>query len=56
MFEPSGCYCKKRGQFVPSLVAEIGEVVEKHLQNIVILEKAGLDQQQQQLVKGHVLK
>lgn len=50
VFEPSGGYFKKGGKFVPSLVAEIGEVVEKHLQNIGMLEKPGLDQHQQKLV------
>ncbi|WP_428624325.1 NrdJb [Sedimenticola sp.] len=50
VFEPSGGYFKKGGKFVPSLVAEIGEVVEKHLQNIGMLEKQGLDEHQQKLV------
>jgi hypothetical protein len=51
VFEPSGGYFKKGGKFVPSLVAEIGEVVEKHLQHIGMLEKEGLDQHQQKLVE-----
>ena len=50
VFEPSGGYFKKGGKFVPSLVAEIGEVVEKHLQNIGMLKKLGLDEHQQKLV------
>ena len=50
VFEPSGGYFKKGGKFVPSLVAEIGEVVEKHLQSIVILKKSGLDKQKKKLV------
>jgi hypothetical protein len=50
VFEPSGGYFKKGGKFVPSLVAEIGEVVEQHLQEIGMLKKAGLDQHQQKLV------
>jgi hypothetical protein len=50
VFEPSGGYFKKGGKFVPSLVAEIGEVVEKHLQNIGMLEKPGLDEHQQKLI------
>lgn len=50
VFEPSGGYFKKGGKFVPSLVAEIGEVVEKHLQNIGMLKKEGLDEHQQKLV------
>ncbi|CAN1486343.1 hypothetical protein MCETALH18_00077 [Methylophilaceae bacterium] len=50
VFEPSGGYFKKGGKFVPSLVAEIGEVVEQHLQEIGMLKKPGLDQHQQKLV------
>jgi hypothetical protein len=51
VFEPSGGYFKKGGKFVPSLVAEIGEVVEKHLQSIGMLKKPGLDEHQQKLVE-----
>lgn len=50
VFEPSGGYFKKGGKFVPSLVAEIGEVLEKHLYNIGMLKNEGLDQHQQKLV------
>jgi hypothetical protein len=50
VFEPSGGYFKKGGRFVPSLVAEIGDVVEQHLQNIGMLKKPGLDEHQQKLV------
>lgn len=50
VFEPSGGYYKRGGKFVPSLVAEIGEVVEKHLQEIGMLKKPGLDEHQQKLV------
>ena len=51
VFEPSGGYFKKGGKFVPSLVAEIGEVVEQHLQSIGMLKLPGLDQHQQKLVE-----
>ena len=50
VFEPSGGYFKKGGKFIPSLVAEIGEVVEQHLQSIGMLKKPGLDEHQQKLV------
>ena len=50
VFEPSGGYFKKGGKFIPSLVAEIGEVVEQHLQEIGMLKKVGLDEHQQKLV------
>lgn len=51
VFEPSGGYFKKGGKFIPSLVAEIGEVVEQHLQEIGMLKKLDLDQHQQKLVE-----
>ena len=51
VFEPSGGYFKKGGKFIPSLVAEIGEVVEQHLQEIGMLKKVGLDEHQQKLVE-----
>ena len=50
VFDPSGGYFKKGGKYVPSLVAEIGEVVEQHLQEIGMLKKPGLDEHQQKLV------
>ena len=50
VFEPSGGYFKKGGKFIPSLVAEIGEVVEQHLQSIGMLKLPGLDEHQQKLV------
>lgn len=50
VFEPSGGYFKKGGKFIPSLVAEIGEVVEQHLQEIGMLKKQSLDEHQKKLV------
>jgi len=50
VFDPNGGYFKKGGKYVPSLVAEIGEVVEQHLQEIGMLKKPGLDEHQQKLV------
>ncbi len=50
VFDPSGGYFKKGGKYIPSLVAEIGEVVEQHLQEIGMLKKSGLDEHQQKLV------
>lgn len=38
VFDPAGGYFKK-GRYIPSLVAEIGEVIEQHLQDIGMLEK-----------------
>jgi hypothetical protein len=50
VFDPKGGYFKKGGKYIPSLVAEIGEVVEQHLQEIGMLKKPGLDEHQQKLV------
>ncbi len=50
VFDPSGGYFKKGGKNIPSLVAEIGEVVEQHLIEIGMLKKPGLDEHQQKLV------
>ena len=50
VFEPSGGYFKKGGKFMPSLVAEIGGVLEHHLCEIGMLSKSTLDVHQQKLV------
>lgn len=51
VFDPSGGYFKKGGRYIPSLVAEIGEVVEQHLQEIGMLKKPGLDEHQKKLIE-----
>ena len=44
VFDPRGGYLKKGGRFMPSLVAEIGDVLEKHLRFIGILKDEPLDE------------
>ena len=39
VFDPKGGYLKKGGRYVPSLVAEIGDVLETHLKRIGILSE-----------------
>ena len=51
VFDPHGGYFKKGGKFMPSLVAEIGDVLEHHLCTIGILKKAELDEHQKKLIK-----
>lgn len=46
VFDPRGGYFKKGGKFMPSLVAEIGDVLESHLCEIGLLKKPGLDENQ----------
>ncbi|HTN33770.1 MAG TPA: NrdJb [Marinobacter sp.] len=38
VYDPNGGYFKKGGVFMPSLVAEIGAIIEKHLKAIGLLE------------------
>jgi hypothetical protein len=52
VFDPHGGYFKKGGKFMPSLVAEIGDVLESHLREIGILKSPELDEHQQNFIKG----
>ena len=46
VFDPQGGYFKKGGRFMPSLVAEIGEVLETHMKKIGLIEE-------EELTKAH---
>ena len=46
VFDPKGGYFKAGGKFMPSIVAEIGAVIEHHLQKIGLMEKEELSEQQ----------
>lgn len=50
VFDPKGGYWKPGGHFMPSLIAEIGEVIEKHLIADGLIERPKLDEHQQRLV------
>src|ERR1041385_8882658 len=43
VFDPRGGYWKPGGKFMPSLIAEIRDVIEKHLVSIGLMHKEGLD-------------
>lgn len=43
VFDPSGGYFKKGGRFMPSLVAEIGDVIHTHLVMIGMIKEDGPD-------------
>jgi hypothetical protein len=47
VFDPRGGYFKPGGKFMPSIIADIGAVIEHHLQKIGLMEKDELSQQQQ---------
>ena len=44
VFDPKGGYWQPGGTFMPSIIAELGYVVEKHLQSIGIIPQETLDE------------
>ncbi len=50
VFDPHGGYFKPGGKFMPSLVAEIGDVLESHLRTIGLLKGDELDEHQKKLI------
>ncbi len=46
VFDPKGGYFKKGGKYMPSLVAEIGDVIENHLMVIGLIKSDKLDDNQ----------
>ena len=51
VFDPHGGYFKKGGKFMPSLVAEIGDVLESHLRMIGMLKDEPLNEHQKKLIR-----
>ncbi|MDY6941467.1 MAG: NrdJb [Pseudomonadota bacterium] len=51
VFDPRGGYWKPGGKYMPSLVAEIGDVIERHLRFIGMLPDAELDERQLKLIE-----
>lgn len=52
VFDPQGGYFKKGGRYTPSIVAEIGDVIEQHMIAIGMLKKAEPDQHQRALIEA----
>ena len=50
VFDPQGGYFKKGGKFMPSLVAEIGEVLETHMRKIGMIEDEELSDAHKALI------
>lgn len=50
VFDPRGGYFKRGGKYMPSLIAEIGDVIESHLRLIGLLKDDGLDEHQKRLI------
>ena len=51
VFDPAGGYFKKGGKYMPSLVAEIGDVIHCHLVMIGLLKEDGPDEHQKRLIE-----
>jgi len=51
VFDPRGGYFKKGGKYMPSLVAEIGDIIESHMKMIGLLEDDTLDEHQKQFIE-----
>ena len=51
VFDPRGGYFKSGGKFMPSLVAEIGEVVEHHMKKIGLIVDEAMPSERQLLIE-----
>ena len=51
VFDPRGGYWQPGGKFMPSIIAELGHIIEKHLKSIGLLPADALDEQQRKLVE-----
>jgi hypothetical protein len=51
VFDPRGGYWQTGGKFMPSIIAELGYVVEKHLQMIGLLKAPELDDERKKLIE-----
>jgi hypothetical protein len=51
VFDPRGGYWQTGGKFMPSIIAELGYVVEKHLQTIGLLKAPEMDDDRKKLIE-----
>mgnify|MGYP000249366227 CR=1 FL=1 len=51
VFDPRGGYWQAGGKYMPSIIAELGYIVEKHLISIGLLTSVELDENQKELLK-----
>jgi hypothetical protein len=56
VFDPKGGYFKKGGKYMPSLVAEIGDVIESHMRSIGLLKEDGPDAHQRKMIEEQRIK
>ncbi len=50
VFDPRGGYWQPGGKFMPSIIAELGHIVEKHLISIGLIAARDLDDNQKKLI------
>ncbi len=51
VFDPRGGYFKPGGKYMPSIVAEIGAVIEEHLKAIGLIRDPGLSPERRRLIE-----
>ena len=51
VFDPRGGYWQTGGKFMPSIIAELGYVIEKHLQSIGLLKAPEMDEGRKKLIE-----
>jgi hypothetical protein len=51
VFDPRGGYWQTGGRFMPSIIAELGYVIERHLQSIGLLKVPELDEHRKKLIE-----
>jgi hypothetical protein len=51
VFDPRGGYWQPGGKFMPSIIAELGHIVEKHLRFIGLMPPDNLDEHKRKLVE-----
>jgi hypothetical protein len=52
VFDPRGGYWQPGGKYMPSIIAELGHIVEKHLRYIGLLPAETLDEHQRKLIEA----
>ena len=50
VFDPRGGYFQPGGTFMPSIIAELGHIVERHLRSIGLLKPVGPSEEQQKFI------
>jgi len=52
VFDPRGGYWQPGGKFMPSIIAELGHIVERHLIEIGLLKPLGPSEEQKKMIDG----